>query len=377
MWGEGSLQEGLSKARTTPTVKLEAGISDGRGDVGTCGDHSLGKRNATIIIKLHLGEGIMSGSPWVSPERGLYIACCISWDSNHLDFTALLDSGASDSLLDKRMYYNIPESIRPALTDQSSIKITMADGSSQCCLGRVSLMVSIGKYSHLISFLVGSWSDSAIIGMKDLQKMNVQINFEKLSVLMGEEHVPLVDCYSNPIVRQVVVPWNTTLKGRSCTRLAGTVEGPRSTHWGSSPTFLEPALCLRETAGVITLPAMYQDPGDDIQVILENPSDDDVTLEAGTAVGSLHSLVGEELVWFGEESTGEEALARSLSREKLPLSVQEDLQKLPEHLHSLYVDSIENLDSSQRVNLLQLLREYQDIFSRDNFDIGCTDKIVF
>ena len=49
--------------------------------------------------------------------------------------------------------------------------------------------------------------------------------------------------------------------------------------------------------------------------------------------------------------------------------------ELPPHIQDLYTRSVANLHENERVSLKNLLVQYQDIFSRNDKDIGHTDII--
>ena len=53
----------------------------------------------------------------------------------------------------------------------------------------------------------------------------------------------------------------------------------------------------------------------------------------------------------------------------------DDCPELPAHLKQLYLDSIKNLNRSEQVKLAKLLVAYQDVFSKDDQDLGHNDQI--
>ena len=46
-------------------------------------------------------------------------------------------------------------------------------------------------------------------------------------------------------------------------------------------------------------------------------------------------------------------------------------QDMPEHLKQMYKDNISDLSANEKEKLKQVLIDYQDVFSRDDFDLGC------
>ena len=51
-------------------------------------------------------------------------------------------------------------------------------------------------------------------------------------------------------------------------------------------------------------------------------------------------------------------------------------QDLPEHLQRMYEDNISDLLVSEKLQFKELLLEYQDVFSTDDFDLGCLSSRV-
>ena len=50
--------------------------------------------------------------------------------------------------------------------------------------------------------------------------------------------------------------------------------------------------------------------------------------------------------------------------------------QLPEHLKDMYRDNITELSDEQRLKFKQLLLEFPDVFSKDDFDLGCLNSGV-
>ena len=66
----------------------------------------------------------------------------------------LVDCGATASLLHEKVYLSIPEPFRSPL-QQEVIQITLADGSSQKCMGRSQITIKVAQEEHTCSFLIG------------------------------------------------------------------------------------------------------------------------------------------------------------------------------------------------------------------------------
>ena len=226
----------------------------------------------------------------------------------------------------------IPEEIRPTL-EESENKVKFADGSVQKADGLVALNLKVGNRKKRVSFLIGNFTDEAILGMNDLHTLDFLIDFCTITVLKGDLAIPVQDIYCNSATRKVVVRKSVTLAQES------------------------------------------------IPVLVYNPNADIVTLEENTVVGMLVNIPGmiskitdydkvDEL--FDDKSDA--SISVNVSHETCSDDKTSDTD-VPRHLVSMYDNAAENLDSSQKLKLKHFLLEYADVFSKGDFDLGSTNII--
>lgn len=128
-----------------------------------------------------------------------------------------------------------------------------------------------------------------------------------------------------------------------------------------------------------------------VKVRLMNPFGGSVSIKQGAVIGSAEDLThnsilqtvvnSEDLSAMGDfntvrrikvckESSTEPML---LSREiKRPSTIDTDNLTIPSHLQGLFDKSKQGRNKSERVQLAQLLSDYQDVFSKNEHDLGLT-----
>ena len=178
------------------------------------------------------------GNAAATPHQGLYIFSPLSWGFGGADVPILIDCGATVSLLDMKIYMLIPETSRPPL-QETEARVSFADGSVQKCNGEICLPLKIGDTWHDIFFLVGRYSDSAILGMRDLQKLGISIDFEGMVVVKEDQWIPTCDPMGRWVSRQATVKKATVVPARTqCVVEVQVAERPVPGLQYNSPAYL-------------------------------------------------------------------------------------------------------------------------------------------
>ena len=139
------------------------------------------------------------------PNKGLYILAEYQTDEVPLPVKILIDSGSSMSLMHRGVYHKIPDWAKPPIHSTGK-KIKFADGRIQEASGIVTLPLQIGETTTNIDFLLGEYSDEAILGMSDISKLELKIDFSKLLVIhAGKWWLPVHDIQQTLIGRKVEV----------------------------------------------------------------------------------------------------------------------------------------------------------------------------
>ena len=317
------------------------------------------------------------------PNKGLYINALYGTNVVSVSLQVLIDCGATMSLLSRSALQKIPEEIRPTL-EESENKVKFADGSVQKADGLVTLNLKVGHTKERVSFLVGNFTDEAILGMNDLHTLGFQIDFSTMTVLKGDLAIPVQDIYCNSVTRKVVVRKSVTLAPRTESIIEAHVVNNETSKCDSEAhinLMLEPVKSLLSKKCVLPAKSIHSTGQENIPVLLYNPNADTVTLEENTVVGMLVNIPGviskmtdydkvDEL--FDDKSDA--CILVNVSHETCGDDKTDDTD-VPHHLVSMYNDAAENLDASQKLKLKHFLLEYADVFSKDDFDLGSTNII--
>ena len=104
-------------------------------------------------------------------------------------YRALIDSGASCSLIHKRIFESLKN---PPKLSKSKVSLQAVNGDSLSALGSAELTFEIGgtKISHLFH-IVSNMNRNVILGRDWLQQNGVRIYFDLGSIRVGKVYVPL------------------------------------------------------------------------------------------------------------------------------------------------------------------------------------------
>ena len=124
-------------------------------------------------------------NPTANTNQGIYLLASYGVGNQKYSFKTLLDCGAESSLMSEDMLHKIPVSVRPQPQVQKTCKkLRMADGSTTICAKIIKMPLSLNGQRHVIEFIVGKFSDDAMVGMKDLQAIGMAIDLNCLKYLL-------------------------------------------------------------------------------------------------------------------------------------------------------------------------------------------------
>ena len=304
-----------------------------------------------------------------NPCRGLYIMSVFGNGQNTLPIKVLIDSGADMSLLDIRVLENMPMKFRPVL-EKCDKQIKLADGSLQMCAGIVTLPLTVGKVTQNAKFLVGNYSDEAILGMYDIAKLGLRIDFQKMLVAKDDMWIPVVDISCHMVGRKVVIRRSVVVPGRTQVICAAEIEGISGCSNAEvieSPNILvmQGENSLWNDFGVLAAKTLHQEVWhDSIPVLLYNAGDEDVELEQEMVIGTLDEVA--------DICENESESVRNVTEIK---QGERSASDLPDHMRDLFDKSCVNLEACYHPKLRQFMIEFADVFSKHDFDIGTTNLV--
>ena len=268
----------------------------------------------------------------------------------------LLDTGCNTNLLSKKMFDSLPERIRNSATrcDEHGI---LADGRRMPFYGNVTLHGQVGGVRFQEAFAIGVINEDAILGMAFLVSHQCSIDFSTSEVKIGERRVPCSDKHGHRMVTKVQARRDIVLQPFSETNVVGRVT-----------TRNYPELGMVEgTDKEILLAASINRPGIDGRIVLRclNVSDRPIAVKAGQVLGTYQGIEDTDVC---SERTDEAVSIRPGTSRGRP--------SVPSHVEDLYERAGRGqLTPEQRKSLADLLSEYEDVFSKDDLDIGQTQLV--
>jgi len=267
--------------------------------------------------------------------------------------TFLLDSGCNTNLLSKRVFDALPPKARRELAPYTGEPGTLADRSRIPFYGVVELPGRVRDQAIQETFILSQLEEDAILGTPFLKRHQCHMDFHKSAVLMAGKELSCVEKFGRPLVGGVQVVRNCTVPGRSRATIHCRVNDRQLSGLG----FVEGTHTKIQLASSLN---RLTDRGE-ILVQCVNPFSESVTLPSGSLLGRFHTVQEEDVgPSLGEATEGPQERP-SVRRG----TVQE-----------LYQSACEGCAGNKgRQAMAQLLREYGDVFSSGDHDVGLTDAV--
>ena len=278
----------------------------------------------------------------------------------------LIDTGCTTNLLSKHVFDRLPQAIRATLQKDSGPHGTMADGTTLELYGVIELPCRLRDKALTVTFVVSRLGEDAILGMPFLVDHDCEMEFGRPVLKMRGQALKCTDKRGNNLTSNVQVMKSTRIPARTeltvVCRLThrnaatiGVVEGSRED--------LPVAACVSKPDG-------------QGQVLLRcmNVSATPLELKSGEVVASYTGLESSDIysAWDAKTSLMETRvdLVAAMQAEKHSVSSN---PLIPTHLQDLYKQAAQNCTlPEQQKQICQLLREFGDVFSKGDDDMGLT-----
>ena len=290
-------------------------------------------------------------------ELGLFVLGVLEGEEVQL----LIDSGASVSILSYQVCRRLGLSLAPP-SDFEVGRLVTADGSVCVVEGSVVVKTWVGPWELDLEFVVAHITDQAILGMTALCDLGCTLDFVRKHLVCRGLRVPCFDQHRRPVSCRVVVHSKVEIPPR-CEFLVRSCVGEGEVP--SGVCVVDPNESLFERSGLVLAKSVVDPSQESFVVRVCNTLEEVVVLHQGMSVGVLSPA---ELIESINQGEGSHESCRRLSK------VSEG-QELPEHLTDLYDRAVENVPEGDRVLIRELLVKYQDVFSRDDKDLGRTSLV--
>ena len=270
-----------------------------------------------------------------------------------LDCPIVLDSGAQASILSTAVFNRLTRSHRKEMYRVDE-QIRTANGSTSKVKWQGYLLIQLGTKVVRHNFLVADIIDDCLLGADFLLQHECILDMQNHSLTIGEIEIPLRakqlvaerECHAIATETQKIPAHMQT------EIIISTSTGATSPQW----FLIEPA-GIQRPSNVIIGRVLIDTQNSRHKLPIMNLSDRDWTVKAGDTVG-----------------VGKQIIAISAAHLEAP-ETRPETDDVPPHLRELYASSTTSLDSQQKQTIKRLLIDYQDVFSKDKWDLGQTNLI--
>ena len=304
-------------------------------------------------------------------------------------FTA--DTGASKTIISKRMYEAMDIADRPALTKSS--RLLGPSGAVIMELGKAKFSLTLGQIDTEVEAVVAEIDDDGLLGIDVLQNGDggpADLLLSKGVLVVQDKEVPIIQVGLKNRLRRVTAADHFVIPPQSESVIDVYVERDESDDFSSENTCLIQATEQFQASYPLKMAATLVDvnKGCTCKVRLLNPFPTAVSINQDTTVGKAEPIDGTPHVIFRQEDEKEESNFHKVRRIEvegrkevlkqetgvhIPRKINEgQVKSMPEHLEDLFHRSTKGLADAEKESVADLLLRYQDTFSCNEWDLGVT-----
>jgi len=282
---------------------------------------------------------------------------------NGADVDAIIDTAAQVTVLS----YYFAKSLNPPLKTGNFVILKGAGKDSDISARYASsVTIKIGKTETKWRVIVANITDSVILGLDVLKHVKAVINLVDYEVAINGEIIPAsikdekggqIKVCRVELSRKVVVPPQTEVQLEA--KLHGNCNGD---------VIVQPTTKLKG----LLMPNILTSAKEQIPVILRNTTDKFITIKKQSQVGTATEIAS----IVDDQRETPTLNIRKIEGVVVSKTCEKELEEsLPQHIQDLFVKSKKNLTWEQSQKLAELLLYFQDIFAKDELDIGHFTKI--
>ena len=277
---------------------------------------------------------------------------------NDQPMSFLCDTGANVSVLSSKWFESLSENEKPEITSVRSRLLTVT-GEDIAFKGKATFHITLGSQTFNQEMLISDIVENAILGMDFMKTKKCDLMISKGCLKINGENIPcyqkqnmrLFTCCRVALVENVEIP--------PCSEIV--VSGKTLDHIDKDYSCLiEGSENFVQKTGLLVAKSVVDPNTGRIPIRLANLTDKPIKVFKDTVTATMETVEVVENELVGSTGTSD---------------ISKNLDKLPEHLVTLYEKSCANLDSSQSEVLKQFLIKHQHVFSKDSNDIGHTTLI--
>ena len=312
-------------------------------------------------------------------SEGIYVEGEI--EGIKLTLTAV--TGATRSIISPRVYNSIPKSKRPNL--RKSVSLSSVSGLPLKLYGCSEFQIKLGSLELTQELIVAEIEDEGLLGIDIL----CQDSSKPADILLSENIIRLhgvsIPCFQVDLpysIRKVSVAENITIPGNSEIIIDAFIDRQdEDDNRKKSVVLIEPAAHFEERYQLLmaaTLADIKNNVSHKVRIL--NPFEEPRVIAEASIIGfaeeieSIESVVSIEA---GAQSSpdGVRSIPSDKRLDKTNGTLRrthEAVPEVPSHLMNLYTKASANLSSDEQSRVREMLHEHEDIFSKNDFDIGMT-----
>ena len=256
----------------------------------------------------------------------------------------LIDTGSEVNI--------IPEKHTVGIDVTTSGKtLEAANGTTIGVVGEVDLEVSIAGRNIMSRFIVWDQVDEVILGVDWLQSNDCSIQFSRYLMKIGEVAIPLLKKCTKYRCNRIILQEEVIIPGESEMNVMGKMVYTNLSATNKGVWATQPKECA---SGIHVASSLLPNRSVNIPIRIMNINKDEKKLEKGMPL----SLTQEVVVM---EKKKEEECIRST---KIDAQIEDIINRVDE-----------SVPEEHKQELREMLKEYKDIISSDEFDLGRTDIV--
>ncbi|MES9881558.1 MAG: reverse transcriptase domain-containing protein [Sedimenticola sp.] len=314
----------------------------------------------------------------VTRSEGMYIEAQVE----DVNVIFAIDTGASKTVISKTVYLSIPEDRRPTL--RKTTGLTGASGKPLGQYGTAMFTLKIGSAELLREIIVADIEDAGLLGHDVLQDGNATIHYgDGMLNFMGSS-IPCMQVGGSPKARKVRAADHFVIPSRCEAVIDVFVDGSMDYVVEANTILIEPLSTFQEKYNVV-MASGISDTHSNVthKVRIMNPGTTDVSINQDVIVGTAEPIVGDPRVLVTMESENDIGNLASVRRLQMAdLSTKRQIstirrvqQIVPEHLKSLYETASIGRPGEEKERIATTLINFQESFSKDEYDLGLTNLI--
>ncbi|MCG7869970.1 MAG: reverse transcriptase, partial [Candidatus Thiodiazotropha taylori] len=295
-------------------------------------------------------------------------------------------------MISKRMYEAMESTDRPTLN--KSYKLLGPSGTAINELGKGEFSITLGGIDSEVEAVVAEIDDDGLLGIDVLQNGKggpADLLLSKGVLVVENKEVPIIQVGLKSKVRRVTSADHFVVPPQAESVIDVYVERDDSDDFScESKCLIEATQHFQETYPLKMAPTLVDiNEGCTCKVRILNPFPTSVSIKQDAEVGKAESIAGNPHVLFQQENEKEKGNFYKVRRIDIEAKIEglhvdpeapgkerkikeSQVKSVPGHLKDLYDRSTENLNEEEKQRVANLLSDYQDTFSRNEWDIGVT-----